>query len=146
MIEMKTKYILVIGVIMFFLGGGLGCDKNNLNLDREEVIGNWQLIKAVVAFSPNSPSEYDYSQYNIIYQFTSDGKLIVSHNNEPDNIFEDNFHGYDIGEYVYEFIDSEKEERMLEIKKNKWWFKAIKDKLILDQSPLDGATLYFIRL
>ena len=142
---MKTKVILILVIILFFLGGGIGCDKSNPNLDNVKIVGNWQLIKSVVAFSPDSPSKYDYSQYNIIYQFTSGGKLIVSNNNVPDNIFEDNFYEYETGEYLYEFVDSKKEQ-ILKIEKYKWWYQISKDKLIMDQSSLDGPTLYFIRL
>lgn len=143
---MKIKTVLILVVIMFFLGVGIGCDKSNPNLDEIKIDGSWQLMKAVISFSPHSPLEYDYSQHNIIYQFTSNGKLIVYHDNTPDNIFEDNFYGYETGEYLYEFVGSKKDERILEIKNNKWWIQASRDKLILDQSPLDGPTLYFIKL
>lgn len=124
-----------------------GCegDKNDLQPDDFEINGSWRLVKSVISFSPNSPSEYDYSQYDIIYEFRPDGTLSVSNNDVPDNLLVDAYFEFESGVYSYEFVDSVNE-KILKIDNYIWWYQISKQKLTLDCSPLDGPILYFVKL
>ena len=106
------------------------------------IIGKWKLEKIRV----NSRMGIfctDCSLYNVVYEFKQDGTLTVSANTEN--------HGWhESGEYS--FIKDEWDMGQdgfpwgLSISNGSaTWYMLSSKKLIIDYSPMDGATYYFVK-
>ena len=68
----KVKYI----VLLLLTGIFFSCSEEQLNIDRENTIaGKWKLVKMQSWLSPDF---YDYSQYNVVFEFREDSTLTVS--------------------------------------------------------------------
>jgi len=101
--------------------------------------GKWKLVKVEEVF--NNPTSYDYSPYNIVYEFQTKGVLTVS--GETNNI--SMYRGHDIGEYSYSIVD-EDQSYLLKIGNTTYWCQVTSEKLVIDSSPLDGPIYYFIKI
>jgi hypothetical protein len=77
---MKMK-LLFLAAIIFFIS--VGCDKNADNEEfenpyRDNIIGTWKLVEISTILNDHNPDTIDYSKNNIIYDFRSDGVLIIT--------------------------------------------------------------------
>ena len=107
------------------------------------IIGKWKLEKIKISFTPNGPILHDCSPYNVVYEFKQDSTLTVSANTEN--------HGWhESGEYS--FIKDEWDMGQdgfpwgLSINNGHTnWYKISSEKLIIDYSPGDGGTYYFVK-
>lgn len=89
---------------------------------------------------------WDFSNENIIYNFKSDGVLVVTENG--------GIGGFEKGEYSYEFKkdylsnSTNSNEPMIwlvKIMDIKWTYKSQNDLMVIGQSYVDGADLCFER-
>ena len=110
--------------------------------EKASIIGIWKLEKIRV-ISRLGISCTDCSSYNVMYEFKQNGMLTVSGNSE-------NLGWHESGEYA--FVKDEWNMGQdgypwgLSINKGSTnWYVLSSKKLIIDNSPLDGATYYFIR-
>ena len=108
------------------------------------ISGKWQLMEVRASFVSNPPFVYDCSEYNIVYEFKTNGVLIVS--GETDESI-----GYTAGEYTYSFVDDVFGWLHLPwgLQINNYspsWYNISSEELIIDYSPLDGSTSCFIRI
>ena len=135
---MKKNLILILAIITLS-----SCSKDD-NPSTKQIVGEWKLMEAKILNFSTNPT-IDYSNENIIYNFQSNGKLLVT---GSQNI------GYPNGEYEYLFGDdylsgapSSGESKILLVKINnsKWTYNLTNGKMILGQSYVDGTDLYFER-
>jgi hypothetical protein len=149
-------------VIFLVAAGFYSCDKQSSSVEPEEeycedcscifdfaheetasIIGKWKLEK-IRLISRAGLFCTDCSPYNIVYEFKQNGVLTVSGNTE-------NYNGYQSGEYS--IIEDNRQERYpsdiawgLGINTSgTLWYKLSSKKLIIDYSPLDGDTYYFVK-
>jgi hypothetical protein len=135
---MKKNLILILAIITLS-----SCSKDD-NPSTKQIVGEWKLMEARILNFSTNPT-IDYSNENIIYNFQSNGKLLVT---GSQNI------GYPNGEYEYLFgndylsgAPSSGESKILLVKINnsKWTYNLTNGKMILGQSYVDGPDLYFER-
>lgn len=106
-----------------------------------QIIGNWKLTKTVCCYFEGGRTT-DYSNENIIYNFKSNGILVVS---GRDNV------GYTNGEYEYFFgkdhLGGNTDPKVLLVKINnsKWTYGLTNGKMTLGRSYIDGPNLIFER-
>ena len=148
-----------IGLLMLFLAGIFSscipenyveedCEDCSCILDfahdkTASIVGQWKLEKIRVQ-SRAGISCMDCSSYHIVYEFRQDGSLMVSESTE-------NYGWHDSGEYS--FIEDEWNMGHhgypwgLNINKGPTnWYMLSSKKLIIDYSPGDGATYYFVKI
>lgn len=118
------------------------CPVSAVNGANDNVIGKWKLIKAKVVFK-NQETE-DYSCDDIIYDFQDDGVLLISGSS-------DKAIGYQEGQYMYEFtterlFEGLEEGYTISINNRKIATGIKNNQLVLNDSPLDGPILYFVRV
>ena len=65
-----------------------------INIDKGHIIGKWKLVEVKKTMPPEE--SYDYSQYDLIYEFKTNGVLTVS--GEIEDVVN---YGFSIGEYSY---------------------------------------------
>ena len=132
------KRVLVF-LLVVVLSSCTGDDNSRIN---NQIIGEWKLMKAeIVSFSQN-PSIIDYSDENIIYNFKSEGKLVIT---GEVNV------GYLEGEYDYYFGDdylggtSGSKSLLVKINTAKWTYNLTNGEMKLGQSYVDGPDLFLKR-
>jgi len=152
------EYAKYISILLFLIGICSSCaTENHVEEDYEDclcifdfahdkaasIIGKWKLEKIRV-LSRLGISCMDCSSYNIVYEFKQDGSLIVSENTE-------NYGWHESGEYS--FIKDEWNMGHngypwgLNINKGPTnWYVLSSKKLIIDYSPGDGTTYYFVKI
>lgn len=107
-----------------------------------QIIGNWKLTEAKF-YGFEGEGSIDYSDENIIYNFKSNGILVVS---GGDNA------GYTNGEYEYFFgkdhLGGNTDPKVLLVKINnsKWTYDLTNRKMTLGKSYVDGPNLIFERI
>lgn len=151
----KSRYLFWIQLIAVLAFAG-GCEKKEINENElqcpvtiqegsdDDIMGKWKLIKADITRLAEEIRTEDYSCDDIIYYFGEDGSLLISG-------VEDGMPVQQNGEYSYELIDSILYEHMdydytLKIDSQKIACGMEDNAMILDASPLDGNTLYFVRV
>lgn len=147
---MKKNIIISLALLLF-----LGCTKENNTtnsnatnciegqldevVNANQIVGEWKLLRTKSYLFEN-----DYTAENIIYNFQSNGNLIVSGG--------ENIGGFPNGTYSYVFdldylSNSENpNEPMIWIVKIdglKWTYASQNDLMIIGQSYVDGADLCF---
>ena len=145
----KTLYTITL---LLLLGSITSCSKQEDDDDiitnaTEGIIGDWKLDKVKANFFLAEDKTQDLSKNNIVYQFRSDGILTVSGNVDPIN----NYPGHTVRDYTYSIDETQKHgpsgwPRGLKIDDFIYWYRLSQDKLIIDASPLDGATYYLTRI
>ncbi|MCL2313136.1 MAG: hypothetical protein FWC41_11770 [Firmicutes bacterium] len=145
---MKRKILIITATLLILAGGFSSCKKKedllSKNNNTDDIIGKWKLVEVVLSFTPTGPISYDYSQYNFVYDFKSDNILIVS-----EDIANIDIYGYvhAFGEHHYTTIKSEYGCNILKIDSNHaYWYSIFSNKLIFDNSPLDGLRYFFDKL
>jgi hypothetical protein len=109
-----------------------------------KIIGKWKL-KSISINSRMGFSCTDCSPYNVVYEFKQNGALIVSSNSKT------NYGWHESGEYSFNKDEWGMGQPLgypwgLSINKGLTnWYKFSKEKLIIDYSPGDGATYYFVK-
>lgn len=156
-----TKPIYLLWVVCIITLSLLGaCQKENklekdsLNLKcpviakegpNDSVIGKWKLVKVEIVFAPTTEqSTRDYSCDNIVYEFQEGGILIVTGTSE-------NMRAYKNGQYPFEFKDTKlneyaPEKYTLEIKNRSISCGIQDNKMIFNDSDLDGDIVHFVRV
>lgn len=114
------------------------CSVQTVEGDTNSVVGEWKLIREDLIFSPTGPPEIDFSCDNVIYIFSGNG--IVSISSDVDT-----HKSYTNGKYLYEFKKDSVSVSTLIIDGISWPCKVFANKMILDNSPLDGGRLTFYR-
>ncbi|SDB23521.1 hypothetical protein SAMN03097699_0229 [Flavobacteriaceae bacterium MAR_2010_188] len=138
---MKSYFnlFLVCGILSF-----LNCSNDDNDSNANDIEGEWKLIKIETYFSEETT--FDYTDRNIIYDFQSDGKLVVS---GGENL------GYSDGEYKYEFVEDylspeplegESKEKLVIIDENRWIYEKLNSTTIsISQAYVDGPTIFLKR-
>lgn len=133
----KILTLLLIGFLV------LGCSSDDAISN--QIVGSWKLLEAKfygLEGGSSSGGSIDYSDENIIYNFKSDGYLIVSGGNNA---------GYANGEYEYFFEedhfggDTAPKVLMVKINNSRWTYDLTDGKMTLGQSYVDGPNLIFER-
>jgi hypothetical protein len=139
----KTLFFLMTIVL-------LSSCTNDDETPTNQILGKWKLVKVeYYKWNLNNNATLqtiDYSDKNIIYDFRSNNKLIVTGDQNIDN-------GNRESDYIFEkdFLTgqpSEGESKMLLVKiaGSKWTYSLTNGTImILGQSYIDGADLYFER-
>ena len=139
---MKKLFILIISIATFS-----SCSNDDTSTN--EIVGEWQLIKAeTYGVNSNGDMELfttDYSQDNIIYNFSSSNELSVS--GGDDFNYPDGTYDYIFGEDYLSGAPSEGESKTLLVKiyDSKWTYELENGIMILGRSYVDGSNLYFRR-
>ena len=135
----KVKHI----VLLLLVGIFLSCSEEQLNIDRENtIVGKWKLEKTE---HPMSGQHFDYSLYNVVYEFKTNNVLTVSTETENSDIWPYT------GEYSYSFIDDEKGYGIaglpygLKIGDDTYWYRISTEKLEINNAPVDGGIWYFTK-
>lgn len=154
-IFMKPIYLFWIQLVTVPAFAG-GCEKKEINENElkcpvtiqegsdDDVMGKWKLVKTDITRLAEEIRTEDYSCDDIIYHFREDSSLLISG-------VEDGIPVRQNGEYPFELIDSVLYEHMnydhtLKIGSQKIACGIEDNAMILDASPLDGDTLYFVRV
>ena len=110
----------------------------------DQILGEWNLLRTRILWPEYQ--NWDYSNENIIYNFKSDGTLIISESG--------GIGGFEEGEYNYVFekdylsnspSPNESKIWLVKIMNMKWTYNSQNDLMILGQSYVDGADLCFER-
>jgi len=151
---MKKPFKLLIFTLLLMVAA-MACKSNLTEEDmqtenlEELIIGKWQLVKVDEVFVPiPPPPSYDYSKYNIMYEFKANGVLTVF--GETNNI--ERYIGHEICDHLYSFVDDDGGLGMpnlpfgLQIGTFTSWYKISSEELIINDSPLDGYIYYLIKI
>jgi hypothetical protein len=107
------------------------------------IIGKWKLMITRSAGFMVPSSIFDYSQHNVVYEFKENGILVISAETDA-HLFPG------IGEHSYLFVDNEHGmpdlPYGLKIKEMASWYRVSSERLIIDDSPIDGNTYFFFRI
>jgi len=146
---MRKQFFRLVMPILLLLFVGAGCNENEQKCTtiavegpENNVIGKWKQVKGKTVF--DKPQIVDYSCNNIIYNFKSDGSLSIY--SDIDNPI-----GYNSGEYIYEFslyslYENIDENYTLKIENSSWACGISGSNMVLNNTPLDGPILYFVRI
>ncbi|MCX2681525.1 lipocalin-like domain-containing protein [Galbibacter sp. EGI 63066] len=127
------KKILTLTLIGFLF---IGC--SNDDGDTNQITGNWKLVEAKfygLGDGSVSDGSTDYTNENIMYNFQTNGILIVSGGENA---------GYPSGEYEYSF-EKGNSELLVKINNQNWTSAFINGKMVLGDSFADGPDLVFER-
>ena len=127
-------------IMALILIGFLFSSCSNTDDISDQIVGNWKLIEAKF-YEFAGESSIDYSDENIIYNFQTNGTLIVSGGENA---------GYINGEYEYFFgedylggLPEGNKILLVKINNSKWTYNLINGKMTLGQSYVDGPNLIF---
>lgn len=127
-------------VTLFIIGLLVSSCSNNDDISNK-IVGNWKLTKATF-YSYEGEGFIDYSGKNIIYNFKSNGILVVSGGKNA---------GYPDGSYAYFFGEdhlggmNDPKVLLVKINNSKWTYNLTNGKMTLGQSYVDGPNLIFER-
>lgn len=138
---MKKVYILLLTLATLS-----SCSNDDDNSQTSEIVAQWKLVEAKLSGfegGNSSNGSIDYSNQNIIYNFTANGTLIVT---GEEHI------GYSNGEYQYFFgedhlgTSSDPQILLVKINQLKWTYDFTNERMTLGQSYVDGSDLVFEKL
>ena len=139
---MKKTLIFLMTIVL------LSSCTNDDETPTNEILGKWKLVKVeYYKWNPNNASlqTIDYSEKNITYDFRLNNKLIITGEDNIDNKNRES-------DYIFEkdYLSgqpSEGESKMLLVKidGSKWTYSLTNGIMMLGQSYIDGADLYFER-
>jgi len=133
----KTFYVLIMSIIWFV--AGLSCNKTEMSGgNSSDIIGEWKLVKVIIPFTGET---YDYSQFNISYNFNKNAVLSVS--GKTDHI--QWYGGHETGEYSYSIIKDESG-FILKINNRSYGCHISSKKLEISDAPLDGFIYYLEKI
>jgi hypothetical protein len=115
----------------------MACEGNEPKETEQSLINTkWKLVEVRELSMVSGMNIIDYSLYNVIFEFKTNGVLTVSDTSEHFDRFPE------IGEHSYSIIDNSQ----LYIENRLWWYSISSEELILDNSPFDGDIYYFIKI
>lgn len=138
---MKKNLLLLF--IVFLL---TNCSSDKIFFLENVIVGEWKLTHETYSTIDNGASTVDFSSQNIIYNFKSNGSLIITPNN--------NFEGVRERTYVVELDylsgqPSPNEQKILIVRfddyDTKWVLDVEGNKMSLGLSYVDGSDLFFER-
>ena len=133
------KLIAFSAILLSLVGGFFSC-KEDIDIDPQKaIIGKWKLVKLTV---PMMGVSYNYSNYNIVYDFKANGVLTVS--GKIDQI--DWYGGYEVGEYPYSVGNFEYGHNLKIGNYEFWWVRISSKTLVMDDSPVDGPICYLVKI
>ena len=100
---LKMNLLKFIVIFTMLLSGLSSCTKNVdekdifdiVHNESSSIVGKWKLVKVLPTHW--HPKPYDYSNYNIVYDFRANGVLKIS------GVIDQNYEGHNLGEYTYLF-------------------------------------------
>lgn len=137
-----------IAILLIALGSIASCSDNDGAAGA--IIGTWKLEKIESSgMNPSGPQTWDYSGYNIVYQFKTGGILTVS---VDSNSIPDYYGSYTVGNHTYAIVDDKEGYGTaglpygLKIGNSTFWYKLSSKELVIDSRPLDGGAYYLTKL
>lgn len=127
-------------ILLWILSAAIGCSKDN-DIENNKIVGEWKLEEAQI-YGFEGGRSIDYSRENIIYNFRSDGILVITGGENA---------GYPNGEYEYALVKEplggpdDPEVLFLKIENSEWTYQNINGKMKLGMSYVDGPDLIFER-
>ena len=109
---MQTKFSLLVGFLLLVIVMAVGCKDSNAIKPKEEIeptpegtiIGRWKLIELMIDtiphYEPIKHGVIDYSNSNIVYNFQTNNRLVVT-GSIPNDLFM--FDDFRAGEHFYEY-------------------------------------------
>jgi hypothetical protein len=138
--------ITCMTVSLILAGNLASCEKKENNEDSTSIIGKWKLVEVTIPFTQTGPISYDYSQYNIVYEFDTNDVLTVS--GEIDHI--DRYAGHEPGEYLYSYTQKPNEyipnSYTLIINGQMYACQISSEEMEFNNAFLDGSFYYFIKI
>ena len=156
---MKTKILKLTILLLIIVGSLSSCDKlrrfeweyPEFDSYNKEIVGKWKLVEVKIPYARPIPISFDYSQYDIVYEFTKKGILSVI--GDVDSI--DLYLGHEPGIYSYSFtydgigggtpIPGEH----YGLKIGEYficWYRISSEKLEIIRRHVDGVDRYLIRI
>ena len=154
--KMKIPILKITAVLLMLTGGFSSCTMkeqeqeqnddcisifNIVHKESSSILGRWKLVKIRDNFL--APKCYDYSHANIVYEFKTNNVLTGSAEIEPSELWPR------IGTHFYSINEKElfgTSVRMLQIGTVIIWYQINSKELVINGSPLDGPTYYFIKI
>ena len=153
---MKIKKVLLAVLLLIMAGTFTLCSKkgdgdclDSFNIVHDEsasIVGKWQLIKSISSGFGAPVTCTDFSQFNIVYEFKSNKVVVISVKIDHPEIWPK------AGEYTYSLGDDNNGSmgglpyRLRISEHNTYWYQLNSQKLIMDNRPLDGEALLFIKI
>jgi hypothetical protein len=116
--------------------------EENNQIEISTIINNWKLLKVTTPFTPVGPITYDYSPYNIIYEFKTNDILIVS--GKIDNF--EMYRGHVPDTYYYSINKDDKGGIWLKINNMTFGCSISSKELNFNNVPLDGYLYYLVKI
>ena len=131
------RNILKLAVVLVFFAGSIySCTKENE--ESATIIGKWKYVKCVYPFGNKL---YDYSQYNIVYEFKPNNILAISGETHIEN-----YVGHEIGKHFYSLGDFSDGRNLKIDDYSIYWCRIFSNELEIDLTPVDGGMYKFVRL
>lgn len=132
------KKIILLSIIGLFI---FGCSDNEI--DSNQVIGKWKLMKAEFNFSSKGKTTIDFSSKSITYNFKPNEKLTIS--GKGNSIHNEGEYDYFFGE---DYLSTKTDPKVLlvKIKDTKWTYTPKGENMILGRSYIDGPNLIFKKI
>lgn len=131
--SIKRHFLLIVISLMI-----LSCSNDN---ETTQIVGQWKLIYR--HSNPWSSYIADESAKNIVYDFKSNGILIVTGNQSAPHT--DGQHNYFFGEDILGGLSSDPKIVLVKIDGEKWTYNLSSGQMMLSQGYLDGESLTFAR-
>ena len=158
----KVSFLALCFCMIFFMA--TGCEEKPKKIEDcyGDITGRWKLVSVELSFTPpNTQRFFDYSKYNIVYEFNTDSVLTVSGQTEHIDLYR----GHGTGEYCFSFVDEDMWGHLREDKDRVYWrtmrissmindcygglnysCSFTSDELKIDRSPVDGSIYKFVKL
>ena len=133
---------ITVAIVCFVLSGCFfSCTKKYEDPESEStIIGKWKLVESSSFSFGSGIKVYDYSQYNIVYEFFTNNNLSVS--GIPNGISA----GYKNGKHSYLILTEKSGIFNIMINDEGWCYKVTSNELVISLMPVDGEAYKFVKL
>jgi len=155
------KNILKITILLLIVVGSLSsCDKlrrfeweyPEFDSYNKDIVGKWKLVEVKIPYARPVPISFDYSQYDIVYEFTKKGILMVSGDVDSIDLYLEL--GHEPGIYSYSFVNDGNGGSTipglpygLKIRGYfTYWYRISSEKLDIRRSPVDGVDYHLVKI
>jgi hypothetical protein len=163
---MKTNVLKLTVFFLILVGSLSSCSKlQRIDLDgiefedlcndlyKESIVGKWKLVEVKCWYHTNGwhLRTFNYSQNDIVYEFTKNATLLVSGDVDSTIYW---YGGFEQGTYPYLFIEDKNGNGMpglpygleIGIYGAIYWYRFFSDELEITLAPVDGPAYYFVRI